>query len=80
MVVLAFERKCWVASNSGLPREDKSDCGESDASESSAVHNALSQHSNPSSQCLHSGLTRDMRRLRGNLRSGQSKIYDDGSL
>ena len=45
MVVLAFESKCWVASNSGLPREDESDCGEVEVSESSAVHNALSKYS-----------------------------------
>lgn len=45
MVVFAFERECWVASNSGLPREDESDCGEVDVSESSAVHNPLSQYS-----------------------------------
>lgn len=47
MVVLALERKCWVASNSGLPRdedgEDESDCEERDVSESSAIHNVLSQ-------------------------------------
>lgn len=73
MVVLAFERKCWLASNSGLPRgdeADESDCEESDVSESSAVHNGLSQYSISSCDCLHSGLLRGVRRLRANLRSG----------
>ena len=76
MVVLAFERKCLVASNSGLPRkdeEDESDCEESDVSEFSAVHNALSQYSKSSCECLHSALLRGVRRLRANLRSGESK-------
>lgn len=80
MVVLAFERKCWVASNSGLPREDESDCGERDVSESSAVHSALSQYSESSYKRLHSVLLRGVRRLRANLRSGESKMYDVGSL
>lgn len=76
MVVLAFESKCWVASNSGLPRVDESDCGEFEVSESSAVHNALSKYSKSSFQCLHSGWMRDVRRLRANLRSGESKTYE----
>lgn len=83
MVVLAFERKCCVASNSGLPRgdeEDESDCEESDVSESSAVHNAISQYSKSSCECLHSGLLRGVRRLRANLRLGEFKTYDVESL
>lgn len=78
IVVLAFESKCWVASNSGLPREDESDCREVEVevSESSTVHNALSQYSKSSFQCLHSGWMRDVRRLRANLRSGESKTYE----
>lgn len=79
IVVLAFERKCWVASNSGLPREDECDCGEVDVSESSAVHNALSQFSNSFSQCLQAGRMRDVRRLRDNSPSGESKMYEDES-
>lgn len=76
MVGLAFERKCLVASNSGLPRkdeEDESDCEVSDVSESSAVHNALSQYSISSYECLQSGLLRGVHRLRANLRLGESK-------
>lgn len=80
MVVLAFERKCWVASNSGLPRGDESDCEESDVSESSAVHNTLSQYSKSSYECLHSGLLRSVRMQRANLRSGEPTTYDVESL
>lgn len=56
MVVLAFESKCRAASNSGLPREDESDCGEVEVSKSSAIHNALSKFSKSSfSACTQGG-------------------------